>query len=74
MKQNIVAITEPWQVPSELCNVDTYSVFTYFRQARRDGGVLLWCRDTLRPSLLSVNVSDLLETVWIKIYPANHPC
>ena len=73
IKADVVAITEPWQVSSELCNIEGFSVFSHLRQARRGGGVLLWCRDTLRPSVLNVQVPEGVEALWVRTAPARHP-
>ncbi len=35
--------------------------------------MLVWCRDTLRPSVLKVNVPDEVEALWIKASPARYP-
>lgn len=68
-----MAITEPWQVACEVCNIDGYFFLFISDRPGESEGVLVWCCDTLCPSLLSVCVSGGVEAARIKTYPASPP-
>lgn len=61
---DIVVITEPWQVASELCNVDGYSVFSHLRQRQRGAIMVSWDSNS---SLLSVDVQ-----AWWSLWGSKH--
>ena len=70
---DIVAITEAWQIVPEVCGIDNYQLFHHLRTGRRGGGVALYCRSSLCPSLLSVDVPDGVEALWVRVTSPSHP-
>ena len=70
---DIVAITEAWQIVPEICGIVNYKLFHHLRSERRGGGVALYCRDSLCPTSISVEVPDGIEALWVRVTPASHP-
>ena len=55
-----------------MCSIDNYQLFHQLRNGRRGGGVALFCRSALCSSLLSVDVSDGVEALWVEVNPPSH--
>ena len=72
--EDIVAITEVWQIVPEVCSIDNYQLFPHLRTGSRGVGAALFCRSALCPSLLSVDVPDGVEALWVRVNPPSHPC
>ena len=70
---DIVAVTEAWQIVPEVCMMEEYELFHHLRSERRGGGVALFCRSTLSPSHLPVNVPAGVEALWVRVTPPCHP-
>ncbi|MPC77850.1 hypothetical protein E2C01_072319 [Portunus trituberculatus] len=70
---DIVAITEAWQMVSEVCMMKDFQLFHHLRPERRGGGVAVYCRSTLSPSHLPVAVPPGVEALWVRVTPSSHP-
>lgn len=70
---DVVAITEAWQIVPELCNITDYQLFHRLRTGKRGGGLVLYCRSHLHPTLLPVEPPDGVETLWVRLSPPAHP-
>ena len=55
-----------------MCSIDNYQLFHHLRKGLRGGGVALFCRSALCSSLLSVDVSDGVEALWVEVNPPSH--
>ena len=66
---DIVAITEAWQIVPEVCTMQDFQLFHHLRTERRGGGVALFCRSSLSPSHLPVNVPPGVEALWVRVTP-----
>ncbi len=56
---DIVAVTEAWQIVPEVCTMQDYQLYHHLRSGRRGGGgVAVFCRSTLNPSHLPVDIPD----------------
>ncbi|MPC77816.1 hypothetical protein E2C01_072284 [Portunus trituberculatus] len=50
-----------------------FQLFHHLRPERRGGAVAAYCRSTLSPSHLPVDVPPGVEALWVRVNPSSHP-
>ena len=75
---DIIGLTETWlkcdtnEFESEF-NLEGYTILKNDRKIKKGGGVLLYVKDNLKPTRLSVRVnSDKVESIWAQIRGENN--
>lgn len=63
---DVAATTEAWQITPETCNISGYQLFHRLRTGRRGGGLVVWCRSDLLPTLLPVDPPEGVEALWVR--------